>query len=171
MARHLLSDKTIAQGIKSAAASGKPNTLNDGAGLQIICRPERVDWWRHRYWLEREQHAGGPVSRFAFCASLFQATTIVSPLRIEYAGAVYHVTSRGDRREPIAKEDVDRSQRRPPAKSCATKTSPMPFIHTAPAKPPSHWPSAYPPRQLAASWRGWRGGIHRDGLQNGKWGT
>ena len=34
---------------------------------------------------------------------------MVRPLRIEYPGAVYHVTSRGDRREPIAKDDVDRS--------------------------------------------------------------
>ena len=34
---------------------------------------------------------------------------IVRPLRIKYSGAVYHVTSRGDRREPIAKDDVDRS--------------------------------------------------------------
>ena len=33
---------------------------------------------------------------------------MVRPLRIEYAGAVYHVTSRGDRREPIAKDDFDR---------------------------------------------------------------
>ena len=34
---------------------------------------------------------------------------MVRPLRIEYPGAVYHVTSRGDRREPIAKDDLDRS--------------------------------------------------------------
>ena len=26
---------------------------------------------------------------------------MVRPLRIEYPGAVYHVTARGDRREPI----------------------------------------------------------------------
>ena len=31
------------------------------------------------------------------------------PLRIEYAGAVYHVTSRGDRREAIYLEDDDRA--------------------------------------------------------------
>jgi putative transposase len=31
------------------------------------------------------------------------------PLRIEFPGAVYHVTSRGDRREPIFVDDVDRS--------------------------------------------------------------
>ena len=55
-------------------------------------------------------NAGGQVSRFAFCASLFEAPTMVSPLRIEYAGAAYHVTSRGERREPVAKEDVDRSR-------------------------------------------------------------
>ncbi len=30
------------------------------------------------------------------------------PLRIEFEGAVYHVTSRGDRREPIYRDDVDR---------------------------------------------------------------
>ena len=33
---------------------------------------------------------------------------MVRPLRIEFSGAVYHVTSRGDRREPIAKDDQDR---------------------------------------------------------------
>ena len=30
------------------------------------------------------------------------------PLRIEFAGALYHVTSRGDRREPIFEDDEDR---------------------------------------------------------------
>lgn len=30
------------------------------------------------------------------------------PLRIEFPGAVYHVTSRGDRREPIYRDDLDR---------------------------------------------------------------
>lgn len=30
------------------------------------------------------------------------------PLRIEFPGAIYHVTSRGDRREPIFLDDVDR---------------------------------------------------------------
>ncbi|MFO1321482.1 MAG: transposase [Burkholderiales bacterium] len=30
------------------------------------------------------------------------------PLRIEFPGAVYHVTSRGDRREPIFRDDEDR---------------------------------------------------------------
>jgi REP element-mobilizing transposase RayT len=32
------------------------------------------------------------------------------PLRIEYAGARYHVMSRGDRREPIFYDDVDRKE-------------------------------------------------------------
>ena len=31
------------------------------------------------------------------------------PLRIEFPGAVYHVTSRGDRREPIFVDDTDRA--------------------------------------------------------------
>ena len=30
------------------------------------------------------------------------------PLRIEFSGAVYHVTARGDRREPIFVDDQDR---------------------------------------------------------------
>jgi hypothetical protein len=30
------------------------------------------------------------------------------PLRIEFPGAVYHVTGRGDRREPIFVDDQDR---------------------------------------------------------------
>jgi putative transposase len=30
------------------------------------------------------------------------------PLRIEFAGALYHVTARGDRREPIVDDDTDR---------------------------------------------------------------
>lgn len=32
------------------------------------------------------------------------------PLRIEYPGAIYHVTSRGDRREPIFDDDIDRQR-------------------------------------------------------------
>jgi putative transposase len=32
------------------------------------------------------------------------------PLRIEFPGAVYHVTSRGDRREPIFVDDTDRHE-------------------------------------------------------------
>jgi hypothetical protein len=30
------------------------------------------------------------------------------PLRLEFSGALYHVTSRGDRREAIYEEDADR---------------------------------------------------------------
>ena len=32
------------------------------------------------------------------------------PLRIEFADAVYHVTSRGDRREAIYRDDEDRQR-------------------------------------------------------------
>jgi hypothetical protein len=31
------------------------------------------------------------------------------PLRLEFARALYHVTARGDRREPIYEDDEDRS--------------------------------------------------------------
>jgi REP element-mobilizing transposase RayT len=30
------------------------------------------------------------------------------PLRIEFPGAIYHLTSRGDRRKPIYRDDADR---------------------------------------------------------------
>ncbi len=33
---------------------------------------------------------------------------MTKPLKIEYAGALYHVTSRGDRRESIYHDDGDR---------------------------------------------------------------
>jgi putative transposase len=32
------------------------------------------------------------------------------PIRIEFSGALYHVTSRGDRREAIFEDDADRSR-------------------------------------------------------------
>ena len=31
-------------------------------------------------------------------------------LRVEYPGAIYHVMNRGDRREPIFKDDADRKR-------------------------------------------------------------
>jgi hypothetical protein len=37
-----------------------------------------------------------------------RTTTMARPLRIEFPGATYHVTSRGDRREPIYRDDADR---------------------------------------------------------------
>ena len=33
---------------------------------------------------------------------------MVRKLRVEYPGAMYHVMNRGDRREPIFKDDQDR---------------------------------------------------------------
>ena len=33
---------------------------------------------------------------------------VARPLRIEFSGALYHVTARGDRREPIYEDDEDR---------------------------------------------------------------
>jgi hypothetical protein len=35
---------------------------------------------------------------------------MVRPLRIEFAGALYHLTSRGDRREAIYEDDEDRQR-------------------------------------------------------------
>ena len=38
-----------------------------------------------------------------------QTTAMSRPLRLEFPGATYHVTSRGDRREPIYRDDADRA--------------------------------------------------------------
>ena len=47
-------------------------------------------------------------SGLAFRNEIPYAPPMSRPLRIEFPGAVYHVTSRGDRREPIYRDDEDR---------------------------------------------------------------
>lgn len=37
------------------------------------------------------------------------------PLRLEFCGALYHVTSRGDRREAVHEDGIPHARRRPPA--------------------------------------------------------
>jgi REP element-mobilizing transposase RayT len=44
-------------------------------------------------------------------------------LRVEYPGAIHHVMSRGDRREPIFKSDVDRQRFLETLGECCLKTS------------------------------------------------
>jgi hypothetical protein len=43
-------------------------------------------------------------------------------LRVEYPGAIYHVMSRGDRREPIFKDDADRKRFLETLAECCGKT-------------------------------------------------
>lgn len=40
--------------------------------------------------------------------SCYWFAIMARPLRIEYAGAVYHITSRGNERKPVFKSDQDR---------------------------------------------------------------
>ena len=47
-------------------------------------------------------------SGLAFCLNVCHHPDMARPLRIEFPGAVYHVTSRGDRGEPIFDDDEDR---------------------------------------------------------------
>ena len=47
-------------------------------------------------------------SGLAFRKEIPDAPPVIRPLRIEFLDAVYHVTSRGDRREPIYRDDEDR---------------------------------------------------------------
>jgi len=51
-----------------------------------------------------------PVSGLVFCSYLTHSVGNVPLLRLEFPGVVYHVTSRGDRREPIYRGDEDRRQ-------------------------------------------------------------
>ena len=45
------------------------------------------------------------------CLPAARAAGIMSrPLRLEFPGALYHLTSRGDRREPIFDDDADHSE-------------------------------------------------------------
>ena len=54
-------------------------------------------------WEPLEQGSG-----LAFEPLPLYSSRMARPLRIEFPGAIYHVTSRGDRREPIFVDDVDR---------------------------------------------------------------
>ena len=63
----------------------------------------------------QQKHQRGQVLSFApsSCKLPLQSNSaeflnMARPLRIEFPGAVYHVTSRGDRREPIVLGDEDR---------------------------------------------------------------
>jgi hypothetical protein len=47
-------------------------------------------------------------SGLEFIQHLWSPSDMVRSIRIEFAGALYHVTSRGDRREPIHEDDADR---------------------------------------------------------------
>ena len=47
-------------------------------------------------------------SSIVLFGQLLYVPLMARPLRIEYPGALYHVTSRGDRQEPIFDDDRDR---------------------------------------------------------------
>jgi REP element-mobilizing transposase RayT len=53
------------------------------------------------------QHAMG--SGLAFCLTPAYREAMARPLRLEFPGALYHVTARGDRREEIVNDNDDRS--------------------------------------------------------------
>ena len=40
---------------------------------------------------------------------MFSLVVMAIKLRVQYPGAIYHVMNRGDRREPIFKDDKDRA--------------------------------------------------------------
>ena len=48
------------------------------------------------------------MSGLAFCLTAGILMRMTRPLRLDFEGALYHVTSRGDRREPIFEDDEDR---------------------------------------------------------------
>ena len=57
-------------------------------------------------------------------------------LRVEYAGAIYHVMNRGDRREPIYKDAVDRRRFIETLGEACTKTGWQ--VHAYPRAMQSH---------------------------------
>ena len=50
------------------------------------------------------------MSGLVFCLIMKYDTFMARPIRIEFAGALYHVTSRGDRKEDIYLDDTDRER-------------------------------------------------------------
>jgi len=55
-ATNILSDKAVRAAIKTAEATGKASTINDGGGLLLIARPDGVGWWRLRYWMATREN-------------------------------------------------------------------------------------------------------------------
>jgi len=67
--------------------------LPDGPGLQVRGRQVRWEWG---------------LQKRSILSSMLHCTT--RPVGIEFAGALYPVTSRGDRREAINEDDADRGR-------------------------------------------------------------
>ena len=65
-------------------------------------QPMRADFVKHR---SNSRNMG---SGLAITLRAIYTLPMSRPLRIEFPGAIYHVTSRGDRREPIYRDDEDR---------------------------------------------------------------
>lgn len=88
---------------------------NQGIAYKSGGIPLRVRVWGH----ERESESGVTSlgSGLAFCLLASQLSHHIQssdypdgrPLRLEFSGALYHVTARGDRREPIYEDDDDRT--------------------------------------------------------------
>jgi integrase len=55
-ASNMLSDKAVQAALKAARESGKPQTLKDGGGLSLMCRPDGGGWWRFRYWMDSREN-------------------------------------------------------------------------------------------------------------------
>ena len=57
--------------------------------------------------MERDGHIG-VGSDLAFCHESSQTVLMARPLRVEYEGALYHVTSRGSAQQDLYVDDEDR---------------------------------------------------------------
>ena len=58
--------------------------------------------------VNRDEHISRNRVRSCLLPPALLHSPMARPLRIEFPGAIYHVTSRGDRRDPIFVDDVDR---------------------------------------------------------------
>jgi hypothetical protein len=61
----------------------------------------------HRIW--KKKGHGRKGAGLAFILFIRYPATMSRPLRLEFPDAIYHITSRGDRREDIYEDDDDRS--------------------------------------------------------------
>ncbi|WP_367268239.1 transposase, partial [uncultured Thiohalocapsa sp.] len=77
-----------------------------GALYHVTSRGDR----REPIYEDDADREGGTGSVLASCHRRRYDSYMARPLRIEFPGALYHVTSRGDRREPIYEDDADREQ-------------------------------------------------------------
>ncbi len=100
--KHFCSEKHAS--IRVIVVTTALKTYREYAPQEVPLRDD-LDGRLIRWELKRQQ---GQVLPLAYLTLSCNHSAMSRPLRIEFPGAVYHVTSRGDRREAIFDDDQDR---------------------------------------------------------------